>query len=229
MTHSISFPKEKIPPVEQQFKLLNLLGATDGQDHLELWVKDEDKKKAGAILEEAWVTNRQKLIGFSLAASPRWPTKNWPIESFVELAKELGTKLNARIFLLGDENALPLTAAFDRHAFPYVTNLVHKTTLQELVALIGKMDMLVTGDSAPMHIAAALGTKFIALFGPTDPKRHLPPAHNFVLFKKELPCSPCYSGKCKAKEFLCMPSIQVGEVFQAIKDELAVEKEVLMS
>jgi ADP-heptose:LPS heptosyltransferase len=65
-----------------------------------------------------------------------------------------------------------------------------------------------------MHIAAAVGTPFIALFGPTDPARHMPPAKDYVLIKKELECSPCYKSKCKSKK--CMELITPEEVLGAV-------------
>jgi len=224
LTHRAPSVPGSLPPVEHQFKVLGLMGINDFQDHLEFWVKEDDKKKIGSLLDDAWINDTQKLIAFSLAASPGWPTKNWPVEHYMNLAMKLGTEMNARIFLLGDEKAKELTDQFNPEDFPFVTNLVGKTSLQELIALIARMDLLVTGDSAPMHIAAALSTKFVALFGPTDSKRHLPPAKHFKVFQKDLACAPCYSGKCKAKEFLCMPSISVEEVFQAVKDLLPAEK-----
>lgn len=227
LTHRVRMGKEPLPPVEHQFRVLALLGVSELQDALELWVNDEDRKKMDALLEEAWVNDSQRLVGFSLAASSRWPTKNWPVSRFVELARRLGQELNTRIFLLGDESALPLVTAFNPEAFPYVTNLVGKTSLQELVALVARLDVMVTGDSAPLHIAAAMQTKCVALFGPTDPKRHLPSAKGIAVFKKELPCSPCYSGKCKAKEFLCMPLIEADEVFEAVKQMLNVKSRVV--
>jgi len=61
-----------------------------------------------------------------------------------------------------------------------------------------------------------MGTPFVAIFGPTDPARHLPPAEKFIVLKKELKCSPCYSPRCM-KKILCMRKITAGEVFEAMK------------
>ena len=70
-----------------------------------------------------------------------------------------------------------------------------------------------TPDSAPMHIAAAVGTPFIAFFGPTDPLRHLPPADRFVILKRNLPCAPCYNARhCKIGTHACMREITPEEV-----------------
>jgi hypothetical protein len=66
-----------------------------------------------------------------------------------------------------------------------------------------------------MHVAAAVGTPFVALFGPTDPRRHVLPADNCVIFRKDLACSPCYHTYCN-KKYACMYSIKPEGVYKAI-------------
>mgnify|MGYP000282917877 CR=1 FL=1 len=98
---------------------------------------------------------------------------------------------------------------------PKVINLCGKTTLKELIYVIKKLDILITPDSAPLHMGIALGIPVIGLFGPTDPFRHIEKQENlFVIFKK-LDCSFCYRHKCKKKE--CMRRISPQEVFKMIK------------
>jgi ADP-heptose:LPS heptosyltransferase len=94
-----------------------------------------------------------------------------------------------------------------------------KTDILELASLIKRFKAYVTPDSAPMHIAAAVKTPFVALFGPTDPSRHMPPAERFTLLYKarEFGCGPCYDPGCKKKNFKCMRKITVDEVFDAVK------------
>ncbi|MBI5144587.1 MAG: glycosyltransferase family 9 protein, partial [Candidatus Omnitrophica bacterium] len=95
-----------------------------------------------------------------------------------------------------------------------------KTTINQLSCLIKKCRVYISSDSAPLHIAAAMGTPFVALFGPTDPRRHLPPAKDYVVIKKELDCSPCYKSKCKTKK--CMEMIKPQEVVEAVEKLLKV-------
>lgn len=225
LTNSVPFENQGISPVEHQFRLLQLLGITEFDDRLELWPDEADLKHAETVLAERWVNPKQYLIGFCLAASPRWPTKNWPAGHFTELAKRLENKLGARILLLGGRESRSLGESFDRAGTSSVVNLIGKTSLGEWIALVKKLDILVSGDSAPMHVAAACGTKCVALFGPTDPKRHAPPAKNLSVIRKNLECAPCYSGQCRAKAFVCMPAIEVEEVFQRISQLLSAEKE----
>ena len=95
-----------------------------------------------------------------------------------------------------------------------------KTTLMELANLINRCNVYITPDSAPMHIASAMGTPFIALFGPTDPLRHIAPSGNYIVIKKDMKCSPCYSPNC-LKGFKCMKNITVEEVFGVTKEMLS--------
>jgi ADP-heptose:LPS heptosyltransferase len=94
-------------------------------------------------------------------------------------------------------------------------NLTGKTTITELAALMKRLRCLVTSDSAPMHVAAAMKTPFVALFGPTDPHRHLPPSHNYALVRRDLGCAPCYKPVCS--DIRCMREIAVEDVMKAIE------------
>ena len=86
---------------------------------------------------------------------------------------------------------------------------------------MGKMDVVVTGDTAPLHVASAVKAKVVALFGPTDPKRHMPPANDSVVFARGLSCQPCYRGTCHISEKLaCLKQISPDEVFEAVKQLL---------
>ncbi|HLD87870.1 MAG TPA: glycosyltransferase family 9 protein, partial [Candidatus Omnitrophota bacterium] len=87
----------------------------------------------------------------------------------------------------------------------------------QLAALLGRCRVYVSPDSAPLHVASAMKVPVIALFGPTDPKRHMPPGRAVVL-KRDLKCSPCYSGQCKIRTHACMEEITPEEVFKKIKE-----------
>jgi len=84
-----------------------------------------------------------------------------------------------------------------------------------LAVLIKKCQVFVSADSSPLHIASAVGTAFIALFGPTDWRRHLPPGKNHIVINKNLNCSPCYKTKCRTRS--CMFAISPEEVLEAVE------------
>ena len=97
-------------------------------------------------------------------------------------------------------------------------NLIGKTTVWQLGALIERCNLYLTCDSGPMHIAAAVGTPTIALFGPTNPTRHQPFGEGHHVIEKDVSCRPCYKRKCMRKDApnLCMTEIQAMDVIGRI-------------
>jgi len=97
-------------------------------------------------------------------------------------------------------------------------NLGGRTSLSELAYLYKKARFVITTDSGPMHLAAAVGTPVIALFGPTDPARTGPYGEGHTIVREELPCSPCFLKKCPTKK--CMKEILPEQVFAVVKNKL---------
>ena len=95
-------------------------------------------------------------------------------------------------------------------------NLIGRTTLMELACLIKRCDVFMAHDSSSLHLAAAVGTPTVALFGPTDPRRHVPPTFVGQVIAKEVFCSPCYSPRCRTITHACMKRITVEEVLSAV-------------
>jgi 3-deoxy-D-manno-octulosonic-acid transferase/heptosyltransferase-1 len=99
-----------------------------------------------------------------------------------------------------------------------VVNLGGQTSLRDLAYLYQRSALLITTDSGPMHIAAAVGTRVIALFGPTSPSRTGPYGQGHLVIRKALSCSPCFLKKCETRQ--CMKDISVDDVLQAVKEML---------
>ncbi len=91
-----------------------------------------------------------------------------------------------------------------------------KTNLKQLAALLREVDLLVTNDSGPMHIAAALGTPVVAIFGPTDPKRTGPYGEIHRVIRGSAPCSPCFRKSCNRQSHLCMDAVSVEMVLKEV-------------
>ena len=100
------------------------------------------------------------------------------------------------------------------HAKP--ASFVGKTTILQLAALVKRCRVYLSADSAPLHVAAAMQVPVIAFFGPTDARRHMPPADKFMVLHKPMKCSPCYSGRCKIKTHACMNDILPEEVARKV-------------
>src|SRR4030095_15676152 len=99
-----------------------------------------------------------------------------------------------------------------------------RTNLNQLAALYRRAQVLVTTDSGPMHLAAAVGTSVVALFGPTAPWRTGPYGQNHVVLRAGIHCSPCFKKECLTAEYekhACMKRISVDEVAHAVLEQLA--------
>jgi lipopolysaccharide heptosyltransferase I len=160
----------------------------------------------------------------AFCARSRWPSKNWPVENFMALGRRLLETTGGRIYLFGGaadaEPGARLAAGIG--APDRVRDLCGRTTLAELAAWMGGMDLAVTVDSGPMHLAAALGVPVLALFGPTDPVRTGPvgTAHRVLRFSG-LPCSPCLAGTCARGDLACLRHIFPSAVARAVLEMLA--------
>jgi len=199
---------EKTSPLESQERLLSLLGIKIKEKKLCFWdLKERDFP--------AFLKKKKNLIGINVSAASGWQTKNWPLSHIEKLVKLLISSFpQYDVLLLGDKQALKITKDL-KLEHPRLFNLCGKTTLKELVSLIKHLDVLVTPDSAPLHIGLALGIPTIGLFGPTNPSQHIEKNENFFLIFKKLSCSFCYRRKCRRRE--CMERISPQEVFKMIK------------
>jgi lipopolysaccharide heptosyltransferase II len=204
-----------IDPVTHQFRILKMLGIDLNEAHLELWPSQEDENYVEDLLSSEWLSTNQKIIGINISASIRWLTKNWPLAHLAKLCEELGRR-EMRVVITGMEKDLDrANALMCMVKNVKLINACAKTSVNQLACLIKRCACFVSGDSSPLHIAAAVNTPFVALFGPTDPVRHLPPAKDYAVIKKDLPCSPCYKSKCKKNK--CMELITPEEVLGAIE------------
>ncbi len=209
------------PPVKHQFRLLSKLGVTAYDDSLEL-IPAEDSEQRAQMWLAAPEGKPPRTIGLVIGSSPAWPTKRWPLEFFEELAERLIRKDATRVVLIGSPEDARLAENFRGLESDKILNLTGQTTLEDLISVVQRLDVLVTGDTAPLHVAAATRVKIVSLFGPTDPRRHMPPAADAVVLARHLACQPCYSGQCKNSEPLaCLRKISVEEVYDAVMRQLS--------
>ena len=155
-----------------------------------------------------------------LVPGARWQAKKWAPERFGELAKMLHKEIGFMSVIVGtkadEEEAKKIVSASGGAAL----SLAGKTTLRELIGIIKKSDIVISTDSGPMHIAAALGKPVFALFGTTSPARTGPYGKTSTVITADLPCSPCFKKKCGAEEAACMDAITPKMVYNAIMERL---------
>jgi ADP-heptose:LPS heptosyltransferase len=210
-----------LDPIEHQFRTLMMAGIKPQNKCLELWPSDAEESQVDKLLAEGWMKPSAGLVGINVRASSKWVTKNWPISHIAALCDVLAKEFNMRTVLTGAEEDIDFARRIAKAGKSKPLVAAGKTSILELASLIKRFKVYLTPDSAPMHIAAAVGTPCIALFGPTDPERHVVPSKVCIVITKkdELKCSPCYNPNC-VKNFVCMKKITVDEVLTAMQPYL---------
>ncbi len=211
-----SLPQNASEPLHQSGKyqcLIEALGNVRAQGLPECLIAAEDL---------AWVRdalgNSSGRVRIALHAGATYgPTKRWFPERFVQLAKALANRSDVQVIFLGSEK--------EREALkPYLTaesfahlDLMGKTNVRQLMAVLAQMDLLVANDSGPMHLAGLMKIPVIAIFGSTDPHATSPLGPHRIV-RKPLPCSPCLKRSCAntAHLFECLDSVQVSDLIAAI-------------
>lgn len=179
-------------------------------------ISEESKKKAEELLGAA---GKNRYVVLSPGA--RSHVKRWPLKNFADLTDMIKKELGMETVLIGDsyDRIVVERMLFNMKTKPL--NLVEKTKIPELVHIIGKAALLITNDSAPLHIGSAMGARILAFFGPTSDKEYGPVTKNKSrVLNKKITCSPCKVPQCvnTDKKYECLRTISVEEAFRAVKE-----------
>jgi ADP-heptose:LPS heptosyltransferase len=141
--------------------------------------------------------------------------RRWDPDRYAEVANRLVENCNARIILLGGPSDQGIAGRIESRMRSKPEILSGRLTLDELTYVISRLDLLVTNDSGPMHIAAALGVPLVAVFGPEDPERLGPfaKADRFRILCNRVPCHPCEKSECEKP--VCLESVRSEDVYEA--------------
>lgn len=164
-------------------------------------------------------------IALNVGAST--PYKQWPVENWADIARALcGSGVS--IVLVGGPAEVEQVREVERSidGCPQVRNLAGRTDLRQLAAVLARCDLMVSGDTGPMHIAGIVGTPVVALFGPTHPARTGPYGRQNRVIWKQLACSPCYRHPSCAGRVDCLRAITPDEVLAAVQSRLGAKVSV---
>lgn len=174
-----------------------------------------------ATVRRNWPVADARWIAFLPGA--RWPNKRWPLEHFVEALRRLAAEFpDTRFAILGADQDRPLGAVLQQAAPERSLDLTGRTSLPEMVEWLRLCDLLVTNDTGPMHVAAALGKPVVAVFGPTEPRRTGPYGQVERAVRHDLPCAPCLRSRCVWPDRLeCLTAISPAAVLDRARPMLA--------
>lgn len=215
LSRAVTLPKTPMNPIAHQHQLLQAAGISPNGAQMELWPSSEDQARADRLLRELGWDGKRPLIGVHPGASGRWRTKQWEPARWAALCDWLADH-GYQPVVTGSADDQPLGQRLLGATSSSPLIAIGKTRVMELACMIRRCRAFVTTDSAPLHIAAAVGTPTVALFGPTDPARHVPPSAGVIVLKRDVFCSPCYSPRCRTITHACMKRIEVEDVMQAI-------------
>ncbi|MEO6694718.1 MAG: glycosyltransferase family 9 protein [Ignavibacteria bacterium] len=213
-----------IHEIQRNLKLLEPIGISQTEIvRPEIFVSEQERRKVNSIFYEHRFKPDEKFI--VIAPGSAWFTKRFPEEKFITLCNLLIT-LNLKIFLIGgkeDKKTSDFILYNSRNK--NLINVTGNLSVLESTELISKAELIITNDSAPLHIANSVDTKVIALFGSTVPEFGFYPYGNndIVIATEGLSCRPCSlhgKNKCPVGTFVCMKNINEGKIVSEIKKML---------
>jgi heptosyltransferase-3 len=214
-THVVRVPAEPTPVVRQHLLALETLGIPAVDSRPRLWVRPSADAGAAGAVAAVGIEPGERFVAVHPGA--RWWFKGWPAERFARVIDHLQDKVGVKVVLLGAEQDRAGEHAILSRTETPVRSLVGRLGLLELAALLRRAALFVGNDNGAMHIAAAMGTRVVGLFGPADPRVWGPAGEGHVALHRGVDCRPCFPGGCRRGEQNCMRLIQVDEVIPLVE------------
>ncbi len=207
------------PAIDRYFALLHPIGVEATDKTLELFIKDEDRAFSHEIMATKGIAADRPKVGLFPGAA--WKLREWMPDRFAAIGDRAAQQFDAQVLLFGGPHEGELVQQVGDLMTTAAIPLAGTLGLRQLAALIERCDLFVTNDTGPMHIAAAMQTPTVALFGPGDHIRFQPldPIHTTI--RHHVPCNPCKQFTNKCKNNICMKLITVDEVWETVHQNLS--------
>lgn len=214
-SHKIAAPSSDTHAVDRNMLVGALLGFARTEVVFPLELSDELRAHAQSILNGSHQSDSRII---AIAPGARWETKLWAAENFARAIDVLDGREGVQCVLLGGPDDVALCESISNQCRTKPISLAGKTSLPQMAAVIEQSGVLLCHDSAPMHIAVALGRPLVCLTGPTNPARTGPYRRMHDVLRVPLPCSPCYFRKLSQcpHQHQCMTDLRVEGVVSRI-------------
>lgn len=204
--------------LEYTLDLLRLAGIEAKDRELFVPVHEKDIKRIETLLDEHHAGGSTTLVAVNPGAS--CPSKRWKPENFARVSDSLAAEYKARILIVSDSANAEFAERVASGMKYEPVSLAGRTSVGELACLLSKCSLFISNDSGPVHIACAVGTPVISIFGRNDPglspKRWGPTCEQSAVFHKDVGCTTCLAHNCKIG-FKCLEAITSDEVLQAAR------------
>ncbi|MFH1888706.1 MAG: lipopolysaccharide heptosyltransferase II [Candidatus Omnitrophota bacterium] len=195
------------------YRVLKLkLRLYDKTKQVSLCVKPEDERYIIDILKENNITGQERIV--VIAAGARSHIKRWEQDKFAQLIESLIEELKVKVVLVGDNDDAPVNKYIAGHTRYPLLDLSAKTNIAQLASLLRKSALVVTNDSATLHLASYLDTPVVAVFGPTNERKYGPRSRLYSVVKKDIFCRPCEKAQCAHGTLRCMQLIKTEDVLR---------------
>ena len=206
------FPRSVMHSKERHLYRLKSVGIDNLGELPYIHITEEDDAHVEKLLKEHAIVDPVVVIN----AGAKSYLKRWTTVGFAEVADRLISDCKASVVFVGlkEDEAIVSEIMAKMKYKPY--NLTGKTNVRQLAGLLKRSRLLITNDSAPLHLGSAVGVKVVALFGPTDPRKYGPTGEFDVVVREKLSCAPCEKAEC-ARNYECMRLIPPDAVFDAAR------------
>ncbi len=206
------FPDGIIHRVDKHLHRLKSLGIEDCDRHTYLYITPEDEAYVLGLLKASGVQNAFVVIN----PGAKSHLKRWTQEGFAALADRIAVECKADIVFIGSKEDKEVVAGVINKMKQKSHNFTGKTGVRQLGGLLKRSRLLITNDSAPLHLGCSVGARVLAIFGPTDPGKYGPTGELDAVVNKKLFCSPCEEAVCKSN-YECMSLISAADVYDSAK------------
>lgn len=194
-----------------------------------LYVDEQSRREVEQMLRDAGVQAGEPVIVCHVSSN-NGQSKRWPIPFWATLIDRLIDEEHAQVVLTGAPSDLPIIEDVTRRARERAINLAGKTSLTQLAALLQRANLVISGDSGPMHMAVAVDAPLIAIHGPTNPSLGGPVSPDATILRSHIWCSPCYNAKdpadCPFYTTQCMKNILPSTVLAVAREQLQAGKQL---
>lgn len=199
---------------EHYFDLLNAAGIPAEDKKLELFFDDTERTDALNLFTKVGIGEENLTVGLFPGAG--WKLREWMPERFAEIGDKLVRHFNTDVLIFGGPKEMALVKTvgnlMNENHFLFAGEL----NIRQFASCIERCNLFISNDTGPMHIAAAVGTPTVALFGPGNHIRFQPLGDIHTINRHDVPCSPCKQFTDKCKDNICMKGITVDEVWNSI-------------
>jgi heptosyltransferase-2 len=226
LTTAIPVPQneKKVHQIYYYLNLIGKLGIEAEYSHPYIYLRLDERLNARDLLKDM----KRPILGINPGAT-YGSAKRWFPERFADIGNWFMQDTGGSVVIFGGQAEIDIADEIYRNVYPEfrtsesVVSIAGKTSLRELISLISECDTFLTNDSGPLHIAYAVRTPMVALFGSTSPELTGPPemdGDNNILITPDLPCRPCFERTCRNNDMKCMYAITPDEVYYGIKKSL---------